>query len=76
MEFEEFKEIDQVKASEKENDEKGGINVNHENSLNLFNMNNVANIQRAQVNSNYFRIAKHFKNFYTLKYLNILLLIQ
>jgi len=50
MEFEEFKEIDQVKASEQENVEKGGINIKHENSLSLFKMNNIANLQKAKVN--------------------------
>ena len=49
MEFEEFKEIDQVKPSSIENEEKGGINVKHETSLNLFKLNNVAKIQQAQV---------------------------
>lgn len=49
MEFEEFKEIDQVKPSERENEEKGGINIKHENSLSLFKMSNVANLQKAKV---------------------------
>ena len=49
MEFEDFKKIDQVKASEKENEEKGGINIKHENSLSLFKMSNMANLKRAKV---------------------------
>jgi hypothetical protein len=49
MEFEDFKEIDQVKPNERENEEKGGINIKHENSLSLFKMSNMANLQKAKV---------------------------
>lgn len=49
MEFEEFKEIDQVKPSDRENEEKGGINIKHEHSLSLFKMSNKANLQKPAV---------------------------
>lgn len=50
MEFEEFKEIDQVKPSDRENVEKGGINIKHEHTLSVFKMSNMANLQKAKVN--------------------------
>ena len=49
MEFEEFKEIDQVKPSDRENTEKDGINIKHENAFSLFKLNQMATLQKATV---------------------------
>ena len=51
MEFEEFKDMDQVKANPKENEENGGIIVKRKESIKaqIFQMNNKSKILKAKV---------------------------